>query len=147
VSWLLAHGRDGVKLEPALRWLARVGQVKAVPTGEPIGYGLTFRPTRPTLLAVIPIGYADGYPRSLSNRARVLLHERPAPVVGRVCMDIIMVDVTDVPGVAVGDVATLIGRDGGEEVTVEELAELAGTINYEILARLSPLISRLAVEQ
>jgi alanine racemase len=146
LSWLLTHGRDGVKLEPALRWLARVGQVKDVPAGEPIGYGLTFRPTRPTRLAVIPIGYADGYPRALSSRARVLLHGRPAPVVGRVCMDIFMVDVTDVPGVSVGNVATLIGRDRTEQVTVEELAELAGTINYEILARLSPLLPRLGVE-
>lgn len=147
LSWLLAHGRDGVKLEPALRWRARVGQVKDVAAGEPIGYGLTFRPTRPTRLAVLPIGYADGYPRALSNRARVLLHGRPAPVVGRVCMDIVMVDVTDVPGVAVGNVATLIGRDGSEQVTVEELAELAGTINYEILARLSPLVPRLLVDE
>ncbi|MCU0292832.1 MAG: alanine racemase [Thermoanaerobaculaceae bacterium] len=146
LSWLLAHGRDGVKLEPALRWRARVGQVKDVAAGEPIGYGLTFRPTRLTRLAVLPIGYADGYPRALSNRARVLLHGRPAPVIGRVCMDIVMVDVTDVPGVAVGDVATLIGRDGTEQVTVEELAELAGTINYEILARLSPLVPRLPFE-
>jgi len=146
LSWLLAHGRDGVKLAPALRWRARVGQLKHVEAGEPIGYGLSYRPTRSTRIAVIPVGYADGYPRALSSRARVLLHGRPAPVVGRVCMDIIMVDVTDVDGVRVGDVATLIGRDGEERVTVEELAELAGTINYELLARLSPLVPRILVE-
>lgn len=145
LSWLLAHGRDGVKLEPVLRWRARVGQLKHVAAGEPIGYGLTFRPTRPTLIAVIPVGYADGYPRALSGRARILLHGRPAPVVGRVCMDIVMADVTDVGGVRVGDVATLIGRDGDERISVEELAELAGTINYEILARLSPAIPRVLV--
>ncbi len=142
LSWLLAHGRDGVKLEPALAWRARVGQVKRVAAGAPIGYGLTYRPTRPSTIAVLPVGYADGYPRALSNRARVLLRGRPAPVVGRVCMDILMADVTDIPGVGEGDVATLIGADGGERVSAEELAELAGTINYEILARLSPALAR-----
>ncbi|HNX51847.1 MAG TPA: alanine racemase [Thermoanaerobaculaceae bacterium] len=147
LSWLLAHGREGVRLEPTLRWRARIGQLKQVPAGEPIGYGLTFRPTRATRLAVIPVGYADGYPRALSNRARVLIHGRPAPIAGRVCMDIFMIDVTDVPSVGIGDVVTLVGRDGSEQVTVEELAELAGTINYEILARLSPLVPRLPADQ
>lgn len=147
LSWLLAHGRDGIKLEPALSWRVRVGQLKDVAAGEPIGYGLTFRPTRPTRIAVLPVGYADGYPRALSSRSRVLVHGRPAPVVGRVCMDIVMVDVTDIDGVRVGDVATLIGRDGQERVSVEELAELSGTINYEILARLSPLLPRVLVDE
>ncbi len=146
LSWLLAHGRDSVRLRPALSWRARVGQLKEIGTGEPIGYGLTYRPTRPTRLAVLPVGYADGYPRALSNRARVLLRGRPAPVVGRVCMDIVMADVTDVPGVREGDVATLVGADGDERIPVEELAELAGTINYEILARLSPALPRVVVE-
>jgi alanine racemase len=145
LSWLLAHGRDGVKLQPALSWRVVVGQVKNVARGSPIGYGLTFRPTRDSRIAVLPIGYADGYPRSLSNRASVLLRGCRAPVVGRVCMDIVMVDVTDVPTVAEGDVATLIGCDGEERVSAEELAELAGTINYEILARLSPEIPRFLV--
>jgi alanine racemase len=145
LSWLLAHGRDGVKLEPALSWRVVVGQVKDVPRGSPIGYGLTFRPTRDSRVAVLPVGYADGYPRSLSNRASVLLRGCRVPVVGRVCMDIVLVDVTDVPAVAEGDVATLIGCDGEERVTAEELAELAGTINYEVLARLSPEIPRLLV--
>lgn len=145
LSWLLAHGRDGLKLEPMLAWRARVGQVKWVDAGAPVGYGLTYRPTRRCAIAVLPIGYADGYPRALSNRARVLLRGRPAPVVGRVCMDIVMVDATDIPGVAEGDVATLIGADGAETVTAEELAEQAGTINYEILARLSPALPRIVV--
>ena len=146
VSWKMARGRDGVTLRPALAWRARVGQIKQVAAGRPIGYGLTYRPTRPSTIAVLPVGYADGYPRTLSNRARVLLRGRPAPVVGRVCMDIVMADVTDIAGAAEGDVATLIGRDGEERVTAEELAELAGTINYEILARLSPALGRAAVE-
>jgi alanine racemase len=142
LSWLLVHGRDSVSLAPALAWRARVGQVKGVAAGSPVGYGLTYRPTRNSLIAVLPVGYSDGYPRALSNRARVLIHGRPAPVVGRVAMNITLVDVTDIPRVADGDVATLIGADGDERVTVEELAELAGTINYEMLARLSPLTPR-----
>lgn len=145
LSWLLAHGRDGLSLEPVLAWRARVGQVKLIDAGAPVGYGLTYRPTRRCAIGVLPIGYADGYPRALSNRARVLLRGSPAPVVGRVCMDIVMVDVTDIPGAAEGDVATLIGQDGDERVAVEELAEQAGTINYEILARLSPALPRIVV--
>ncbi len=146
LSWLLAHGRDGVKLRPALSWRARVGQLKDVPAGAPIGYGLTYRPTRRSRVAVLPVGYADGYPRALSNRARVLVRGRPAPVIGRVCMDIVLADVTDVPDAREGDVATLLGSDGDERVTAEELAELAGTINYEVLARLSPALPRFVVE-
>ncbi len=146
LSWLLEHGRDGVKLEPALAWRARVGQVKHVDAGAPIGYGLTHRPTRPSRIAVLPVGYAEGYPRALSNRARVLLRGRTARVVGRVCMNVVMVDVTDIPGAAAGDAATLIGRDGEERVTAEELGEIAGTINYEILARLSPALPRMLVD-
>jgi alanine racemase len=145
LSWLLAHGRDGLRLEPVLAWRARVGQVKLIDAGAPVGYGLTYRPTRRCAIGVLPIGYADGYPRALSNRARVLLRGSPAPVVGRVCMDIVMVDVTDIPGAAEGDAATLIGPDGDERVAVEELAEQAGTINYEILARLSPALPRIVV--
>jgi alanine racemase len=146
LSWLLEHGRDGVKLEPALAWRVLVGQVKDVEAGAPVGYGLTYRPTRASRIAVLPVGYAEGYPRALSNRARVLVHGRAAPVIGRVCMNVVMVDVTDVPDVRDGDVVTLIGSDGAERVTAEELAENAGTINYEILARLSPSLPRCVVE-
>ncbi|MGZ6029430.1 MAG: alanine racemase, partial [Myxococcaceae bacterium] len=146
LSWLLEHGRDGVKLQPALAWRARVGQVKDVAAGAPVGYGLSYRPTRASRIAVLPVGYAEGYPRALSSRGRVLLHGRAAPVVGRVCMNIFMADVTDAGRVEDGDVATLIGADGSERVTVEELAENAGTINYEILARLSPTLPRLLVD-
>lgn len=145
LSWLLAHGRDGVRLKPALTWRAVIGQVKTVPAGAPVGYGLTFRPTRLSQIAVLPVGYSEGLPRALSNRARVLVHGRTAPIAGRVCMNITMVDVTDIPGVREGDVATLIGEDGQERVSAEELAEHAGTINYEILAGISPLLPRLAV--
>ncbi len=146
LSWLLAHGRDGIALKPVLSWRARIGQVKTVGAREPIGYGLSYRTTRVTKLAVLPVGYAEGYPRALSNRASVLVEGRRAPVLGRVCMNITMVDITDIPGADEGDVATLIGADSNEKITAEELAELAGTINYEILARLSPQLPRLLTD-
>jgi len=146
LSWLLAHGRDGLRLAPVLAWRAVVGQVKPVGAREPIGYGLSYRTTRPTLLGVLPVGYAEGYPRALSNRGAVLVRGERAPVLGRVCMNITMVDLTDVPGAAEGDVATLLGCDGEETVSAETLAELAGTIAYEILARLSPRLPRLLVD-
>lgn len=142
LSWMLEHGKQALQLEPVLTWRTVVGQVKRVPAGETVGYGRSWRALRDTVLAVLPVGYADGYPRALGNRARVLVKGIPAPVVGRVCMNIMMVDVTDVPAVRVGDPVVLLGREGDEAVTAEELASLAGTINYEILARLSPAVPR-----
>ncbi len=142
LSWILEHGRNGLGLRPALTWKARVGQLQDVPVGGTVGYGRTWSALRPTRLAVLPSGYADGYPRELGNRARALVRGVAAPVVGRVCMNITMVDVTDVPEAAVGDHVVLIGRDGRRQISAEELADLAGTINYEILARLSPGIPR-----
>ncbi len=146
LSWLLAHGRDGLALKPVLSWRAVVGQTKEVGAREPIGYGLSYRTTRTTLLGVLPVGYAEGYPRAVSNRASVLVRGQRAPVLGRVCMNITMVDLTDVGEAREGDVATLLGSDGNEAVTAEQLAELAGTINYEILARLSPSLPRLLTD-
>ena len=142
LSWILEHGEDGLTLEPVLSWKAVVGQVKEVPAGESVGYGRTWQALRPTRLAVIPVGYSDGYPRLMGNRGRILIGGRPAPVVGRVCMNIFMADVTDHPGVGVGDEAVLIGRTGANEVAAEEVATLSGTINYEILSRLSLGIPR-----
>jgi alanine racemase len=142
LSWSLLHGGDGLELRPALRWKARVGQLQAVERGETVGYGRTWTALRPTTLAVLPVGYADGYPRALGNRARTLVRGARAPVVGRVCMNITMVDVTDIPGAQVGEEVVLLGRQGEAEVTAEELSELCGTINYELLARLSPAIPR-----
>jgi len=142
LAWMLEHGKEALELEPVLTWRTVVGQVKRVPAGETVGYGRSWRALRDTVLAVLPVGYADGYPRALGNRARVLVSGVPAPVVGRVCMNIMMVDVTDIPGVRVGDPVVLLGREGDEAVTAEELASLAGTINYEILARLSPTVPR-----
>jgi alanine racemase len=132
-------------LEPVLSWKARVAQIKKVPAGAFIGYGCTYRTTRPTVLAVIPVGYYDGYDRRLSNAAHVLVKGRRAPVRGRVAMDFFMADVTDIPGVKLEDEATLLGADGRERIAAEDLASLAGTIGYEILARINPLIPRIVV--
>ncbi len=145
LSWILARGRDQVQLRPVLSWKALVGQIQRVACGETVGYGRTWCALRPTRLAVLPVGYADGYPRGLGNGARVVACGRLLPVVGRVCMNIVLVDATDAPEVAVGEEVLLIGRQGEVAVTVEELASLAGTINYELLARLSPATPRRVV--
>ena len=132
-------------LKSVLSWKARIAQIKKVPAGAFIGYGCTYRTTRPTVLAVIPVGYSDGYDRRLSNAAHVLVKGRRAPVRGRVAMDFFMADVTDIPGVKLEDEATLLGADGRERIAAEDLAALAGTIGYEILARINPLIPRVVV--
>jgi alanine racemase len=134
-----------LSLLPVLTWKARIAQVKKAPAGAYIGYGCTFRTTRPTVLAVVPVGYFDGYDRGLSNAAHVLVKGRRAPVRGRVAMDFFMADVTDIPGVRLEDEVTLLGQDGRERVGAEDLAALAGTISYEILARINPLIPRVVV--
>ena len=144
VSYKIKHtkNREDV-LRPILSWKARVGQVKSVPTNQFIGYGCSFQTTRETQLAVLPIGYADGYSRGLSNQAFVLLHGRRAPVRGRVCMNLIMVDITDIPDVRPEDEAVLIGKQGKESISVDFLASLAGTINYEFITRINGQIPRI----
>jgi alanine racemase len=137
--------KEPPSLKPALSWRARIAQVKKLPAGAFIGYGCTYRTTRPTTLAVIPVGYYDGYDRRLSNAAHVLIKGRRAPVRGRVAMDFFMADVTDIPGVRLEDEATLLGADGRERIAAEDLAALAGTIAYEVLARINPLIPRVVV--
>jgi alanine racemase len=125
-------------LEPALSWRARVAQVKDVPTGAFVGYGRTFRATWPARIAILPVGYHEGYDRRLSNLAHVLIKGVRAPVRGRVCMNMVMVDVTHIPDVRAGEVATLLGRDGDEQVSAEQLAGWMGSINYEVVSRIHP---------
>jgi alanine racemase len=144
LSYRLQGRADGL-FTPVLSWRTRITQLKKVPADSFIGYGCTYRTTAPTKLAVLPIGYADGYDRKLSNLAYVLIRGRRAPVRGRVCMNLTMVDVTDITGVRLGEEVTLIGRDGDETLSAEQLAAWAGTINYEILARLVPTIPRTMV--
>lgn len=97
---------------------------------------------RPTRIATIPVGYADGYPRALSNRASVLIRGRRVPIIGRICMDQFMVDVTEAPEVSIGDVVTLIGTDGEESISVEEISEMAGSFNYEFVCDVSRRVPR-----
>jgi len=146
VTWNLDHRPDRVELRPVLSWRATIGQIQEVDKSESVGYGRTWTALRATRLAVLPVGYADGYTRSLGNRARVLVHGRPVPVVGRVCMNIMMVDVTDVPDASVGDEVVIIGCQGDAEVSAEELAAMSGTINYELLARISSSIPRFVID-
>ncbi|MFZ5861536.1 MAG: alanine racemase [Nitrospirota bacterium] len=133
---------DGTTLNPVLSLTTEILLLKRVPPNTPISYGRTFITSRESVIAVLPIGYADGYPRALSNRGAVLIRGRKAPVVGRVCMDLTMVDATDVPGVAEGDEAVLIGSQGAESLPAEDVAEAAGTIAYELLCGIGPRVPR-----
>lgn len=145
LSYHLEHPDAEGDLSPALTWKARISQVKRVPAGAYIGYGCTYQTTRATRIAVLPVGYADGYDRRLSNQAHVLIHGRRAPVRGRICMNLFMVDVTDIPEVQVEDEAVLLGSQGNQHVSAADLAAWVGTIPYEIVARLGAHIPRLMV--
>jgi len=129
-------------VRPVLSLVTRIAYVKKVPAGVPISYGRTFVTKRESLIATIPIGYADGYSRSLSNRGEAIVGEKRVPVAGRVCMDMIMLDVTDVPGVAAGDEAVLIGSRGKERITADDIAAKTGTIAYEVLCGISGRVPR-----
>lgn len=133
-------------LKPVMSLYSHIVHVKEVPEGVTVGYGATYVTERPTRIATVPVGYADGYPRSLSNRAFVLLHGRRVPIIGRVCMDQFMVDVTDMPQVSVGDVVTLIGQDGEETLSVEEISEMAGSFNYEFVCDVSRRVPRVYIK-
>jgi alanine racemase len=130
-------------LKPVLTLAARITHLRTVPAGTTISYGRTFTTRRESRIAVLPIGYADGYPRALSNRGTVLVRGRRTPIVGRVCMDMLMVDVTEVPEAALADEAVLIGRQGREAITAAELADQTGTIPYEILSVIGVRIPRI----
>jgi alanine racemase len=123
----------------------RIWQLKSVPAGRAVSYGRTFVTRRPSRIAVLPIGYADGYPRALSNRGEVLVRGRRAPVVGRVCMDLTMVDVTDIPDVEPEDEVVLWGKQGDVEITVDEIAAWADSISYEVLTRVGKRVPRRSV--
>lgn len=134
-----------IRLKPVLSWFSRVAQVKEAGRGAYISYGLTYRTFSNARIIVVPVGYYDGYDRRLSNTANIIVHGTKAPVRGRVCMNMFMAEVTHIDGVSEGDRVTLIGSENGEAVTADHLGEWGGTINYEILARISPHIPRLIV--
>ena len=135
----------GAQLEPVLSWKARVTSVLEIEPGTKAGYGGTFTAPRRTRLALLPVGYADGLNRLLSNKGWVLVRGHRAPIAGRVSMDQTMVDVTEIPGVAAGDEVVLIGTQGNERVTALDLAELTGTISYEVLCAIAPRVRRVMV--
>ena len=135
-----------VEIHPVMSLVAHVAHVKTVPEGRGVSYGWTFVTCRPTRIATITCGYADGYPRALSNKGHVIIHGRYAPIIGRVCMDQIMVDVTEIPETAVGDAVTLLGREGDAVITVEELAEPAASFNYEFVCGVARRVPRVYYE-
>ncbi len=129
-------------LREALCWKSRILFLKTIAPGETVSYGRRFTAQRPTMVATLPVGYADGYRRSLTGRAEALVRGRRVPVIGTVCMDQILLDVTDVEGVSLGDETVLLGRQGGQVITSEEMAGWAGTINYEIMTGISARVPR-----
>ncbi len=131
-----------VALRPAMRLVSRIVSVRDMPAGTPVGYGCTYRMEHAGRVAIVPLGYADGFSRRNSNTGDVLLRGRRVPIRGRICMDQFMVDVTDLPEARVGDEVVLLGRDGGEEITVQEIADRTGTITHETLAALTCRLPR-----
>lgn len=129
-------------LKPALSWHSHVSHVKTLPAGREVSYGGLYVTREDTRVATIPVGYADGYWRSLSGRFYVLIHGRRAPILGRVCMDQMMVDVTHIPQIQPGDPVTLVGHDGDEVITVEQIAGEAGSFNYEFICGISRRVPR-----
>lgn len=134
--------KEILSLRPALSLKSHLVYVKEVEAGTPVSYGGTFVTDKRMRIATVPVGYGDGYPRSLSGKGDVLIRGRRAPILGRVCMDQFMVDVSDIPGVLEGDEVTLIGKDGAEEITMEELGAVSGRFNYELACDLGKRIPR-----
>ena len=137
-----AEVEPAIPLRPALTLKSRVARVRTLPAGASISYGRTYITERPTRVALVPVGYGDGYHRLLSNRGAVLIRGRRAPIVGRVCMDQFVVDVSRIPGVQLHDPVVLIGRQGEEVISAEEVARWAETINYEVTTSLLPRVTR-----
>jgi alanine racemase len=134
--------RDLVSLKPVLSWKTGVLSLKKVPKGDPVSYGRTFRCPKESLIAVLPVGYADGFNRRLSNRGEVLVGGKRAKIAGIVCMDLTMVDVSEIPGVKAGDEVVLLGRQGAEEITAVEMAGWIESIPYEVLCGIGKRVPR-----
>ena len=134
--------KENLDLQPALSLKSRIVFLKELEPGRTISYGATYETKKRQRIATIPVGYADGYPRSLSNRGYVLIHGKPAPVCGRICMDQFMADVTDIPEAEEGDEVTLVGKDGAREISMEEIGDLSGRFNYEFACDLGKRIPR-----
>jgi alanine racemase len=142
---ILAPADREVNLQPAMSLHSRITLLKWVPPGETVGYGCTFEASRKTLVATIPIGYDDGYVRALSNRGHAIIRGTYATVIGRISMDLTLIDVTDVPGVAIDDDVTLMGVTGALQVTAEDLAKIVGTLSYEITCGIGQRVPRVFI--
>ena len=146
-----------VSLQPVLTWKTRIAQIKQIKKGETVGYDRVWRASHASIIAILPVGYYDGYDRRLSNCGEVLIRGKRAPVIGRVCMNMIMVDVTKILArqsvgwknqkskIKIGDEVVLLGRQGNEEISADEIAEKTGTIHYEVVSRINPLFPRIVV--
>ncbi|MCR4690829.1 MAG: alanine racemase [Lachnospiraceae bacterium] len=134
--------KDILPLQPALSVYSRIVYIKDIPAGTAVSYGGTFVSDRPMRIATIPVGYADGYPRGLSGKGEVLIRGKRCRILGRVCMDQFMADVTDLPEAANGDVVTLLGKDGDQTITAEELGNISGRFNYELCCLFTPRVPR-----
>jgi alanine racemase len=145
VSYMQSATATDFALTPAFTWKSHIAQIKNVPEGEYIGYGCMYKTTRASKIAIIPVGYYDGYDRGLSGKAHVLICGKRAPLRGRVCMNIIMADVTDIADTKLEDEVILIGKDGDEDISVEQFAKWADTINYEATTRVNERIPRIFV--
>jgi len=134
-----------LNLEPALTWKTKIAQIKQIKAGTPISYGLTERVSQDSKIAVLPIGYWDGYDRKLSGVGNVLIRGKRCKVLGRICMNMIIVDVSHIPDIKLEDEVVLLGKQGQEEILADELAQKIGTINYEVVTRINPLIPRIVI--
>lgn len=137
--------KPAIRLKPVLSWFSKVAQVKTLGKGESIGYGLSYKVFDRARIVVVPVGYYDGYDRKLSNVSTIIVNGVKAPVRGRICMNMLMAEVTHIKNIQAGDPVILIGEEGNEKITADDLADLAGSINYEIISRLNPLIPRIII--
>ncbi|KUO72688.1 MAG: alanine racemase [Desulfosporosinus sp. BRH_c37] len=135
-----------VGLEPVMSWKTKISHVKGIETGVSVSYGRTFQAAYPTRVATIPVGYADGLRRALSNQGEMLIHGRRSTIIGRICMDQTMLEVTKISEVHVGDVVTILGKDGYDQITATEMAEWIGTISYEVVCGISKRVPRLYLD-
>ena len=141
----LAASQASLALRPVLRWVSHLALAKQIPAGHPVGYGLSYIAQRAMVIGIVPQGYSDGYDRGLSNCGEVLVHGQRCPVIGRVAMNMFAIDLTPAPGARAEDQVILLGQQGNDRITAEEMATKLGTINYEAVTRISPLLPRVLV--
>ena len=139
--------KNKIELKPVLSWKTVIGEINTVKKGERIGYDFTERLERDSKVAILPVGYWHGFPRALSGIGQVIIAGHKCKILGRVCMDIVMADITDVKKVKVGDEVTLIGREGKSGITVDDLATLLDVSSYELVTRINPLIKRIYLDK